>query len=55
MGIEGNKKVQNFEELTQMEKMSLSGAGKIVEVSREKFEKTMEDYKKIRFLPFALK
>lgn len=50
--LKGNKKVQNFEELTQMEKMSPGGAGKIVEVSREKFEKTMEDYKKDPFSSF---
>ena len=50
--LKGNKKVPNFEELTQMEKMSPAGAGKVTEVNRDKFEKTFSDYKKDPFASF---
>jgi GLPGLI family protein len=46
--LKGNKKVNDFDEETQIEKMR-GGAGKVVEVSREKFEKTFADYKKDPF------
>lgn len=50
--LKGNKKVENFDELTQMEKMMPGGAGKITEVPRDKFEKTFSDYKKDPFASF---
>lgn len=50
--LKGNKKIENYEEKTQMEKMSPGGGGKIVEVTREKFEKSFDDYKKDPFSSF---
>lgn len=50
--LKGNKKVENFDELTYMEKIQPGGKGSKLEVSREKFEKTMEDYKKDPFASF---
>jgi GLPGLI family protein len=47
--LKGNKKVENFEELSYIEKISPGGAGKLTTVSREKFEKTMAEYKKDPF------
>ena len=47
--LKGNKKIENFDELTYMEKMRPGGAGSVVEVSREKFEKTFNDYKQDPF------
>lgn len=44
--LRGNKKVADFQEQTEMEKMRPGGAGSVVNVSREKFEKTFNDYKK---------
>ncbi|MDR2204944.1 MAG: GLPGLI family protein [Flavobacteriaceae bacterium] len=50
--LQGNKKVNDFDEKTQMEKIMPGGAGSIVEVSREKFEKSFDDYKKDPFSSF---
>lgn len=50
--LKGNKKIANFEEVTMMEKMSPGGAGSLVEVPRDKFEKTFNDYKKDPFASF---
>lgn len=47
--LKGNKKVDNFEELSYIEKISPGGASKRVEVSREKFESTIADFKKDPF------
>lgn len=47
--LRGNKSVKDFEELTYMEKMRPGGAGSVVEVSREKFNQTFNDYKKDPF------
>lgn len=45
--LKGNKKINDFKELTYLESVSPGGdGGKVVEVSREKFEKTFNDYKK---------
>ena len=47
--LKGNKKVDNFEELSYMEKISPGGNSKRVEVSREKFETTIAEFKKDPF------
>lgn len=47
--LKGNKKVQNFEELSYLETVSPGGAGKLTIVPRVKFEKTMAEYKKDPF------
>ena len=47
--LKGNKKVDNFEELSYMEKISPGGNSKRVEVSREKFETTIVEFKKDPF------
>ncbi|MGZ5192347.1 MAG: GLPGLI family protein [Kaistella sp.] len=48
--LKGNKKVENFNEITYLESISPGGSGgKVQEVSREKFEKTFNDYKKDPF------
>lgn len=49
--LKGNKKVENFEELTYGEKLGAKMGQKVndLEVSREKFNKTFEDYKKDPF------
>lgn len=47
--LRGNKKVENFEELSYAEKISPGGSGKLAIVTRNKFEKTMEQYKKDPF------
>ncbi|WP_312822362.1 GLPGLI family protein [Epilithonimonas sp.] len=47
--LKGNKKVDNFEELSYIEKVSPGGNTKRVEVSREKFETTIADFKKDPF------
>ncbi|QOW11082.1 GLPGLI family protein [Kaistella flava (ex Peng et al. 2021)] len=45
--LKGNKKVENFKESTYLESVSPGGdGGKVVEVSRDKFEKTFGDFKK---------
>lgn len=45
--LKGNKKVPNFNEITYAESISPGGdGGKVVEVSRDKFEKTFGDFKK---------
>lgn len=46
--LKGNKKIENYSETSFAESLS-GGSGKIVEVSREKFEKTFNDYKKDPF------
>lgn len=50
--LKGNKKVNNFEEYTYLEKMRPGGTGQVVEVNREKFEKTLSDYRKDPFASF---
>ena len=47
--LKGNKKIDNFEELSYIEKVSPTGQGKLVEVSRDKFETTIADFKKDPF------
>ena len=47
--LKGNKKIDNFEELSYIEKISPGGNAKRVEVSREKFESTITDFKKDPF------
>lgn len=47
--LKGNKKVNNFEELSYIEKISPGGSAKRVEVSRDKFETTIADFKKDPF------
>lgn len=42
--LQGNKKVDNFEELSYAEKIS-GGSSKVTEVSKEKFNKTFNDFK----------
>lgn len=45
--LKGNKKVENFNEIPYIETVSPGGdGGKVVEVSREKFEKTFGEFKK---------
>lgn len=45
--LKGNKKVPDFKEITYLETVSPGGdGGKVVEVSREKFNKTFGDFKK---------
>ncbi len=45
--LRGNKKVPDFKETTYVETVSPGGdGGKVVEVSREKFDKTFGDFKK---------
>jgi len=43
--LQGNKKVENWEELSYGEKIS-GGSAKVTEVSKEKFYKTFNDFKK---------
>lgn len=48
--LKGNKKVENFNEITYLESISPGGSGgKVSEVSREKFDKTFNDFKKDPF------
>ncbi|UFK96676.1 GLPGLI family protein [Kaistella faecalis] len=48
--LKGNKKVENFNEVTYLETLSPGGnGGKVQEVSREKFTKTFTDFKKDPF------
>lgn len=48
--LKGNKKVENYNELTYMESISPGeNGGKVSEISREKFEKTFNDFKKDPF------
>ncbi|MDP2452910.1 MULTISPECIES: GLPGLI family protein [unclassified Kaistella] len=45
--LKGNKKVDNFKEATYLESVQPGGdGGKVVEVSRDKFEKTFGEFKK---------
>lgn len=45
--LKGNKKVEDFKEITYLETISPGGdGGKVVEVTREKFAKTFGDFKK---------
>lgn len=45
--LKGNKKVADFKEATYLESVSPGGdGGKVVEVSRDKFERTFGDFKK---------
>ncbi|MDO5615145.1 MAG: GLPGLI family protein [Cruoricaptor ignavus] len=50
--LKGNEKVNNFEEVTYVEKITPGGAGAITEVPRERFEKTFAEYKKDPFSSF---
>lgn len=44
--LKGNKKVDNYSEITYAESVSPGGdGGKVVEVSKEKFDKTFNDFK----------
>ncbi|MGV4415078.1 GLPGLI family protein [Chryseobacterium sp. T1] len=47
--LKGNKKVDDFEELSYVEKIAPGGSGKRVEVSREKFETSINEFKKDPF------
>ncbi len=47
--LKGNKKVENFEELSYIETISPGGSPKRVDVSREKFETSIADFKKDPF------
>mgnify|MGYP003603853152 CR=1 FL=1 len=48
--LKGNRKVENFNEVTYLESISPGGnGGKVQEVSREKFDKTFNDFKKDPF------
>lgn len=48
--LKGNKKVENFNEITYIESITPGGSGgKVSEVSREKFDKTFGDFKKDPF------
>ena len=47
--LRGNKKVENFKELSYAETVTPGGAGKLTLVTRDKFEKTMAEYKKDPF------
>lgn len=48
--LKGNKKVENYSELTYLESVMPGGSGgKVQEVSREKFDKTFAEYKKDPF------
>jgi GLPGLI family protein len=47
--LKGNKKVSDYQEISYAEKVRPGGLGNIVDVSREKFEKTFSDYKKDPF------
>lgn len=45
--LKGNKKIENYNETPYIETVMPGGdGGKVVEVSREKFNKTLEDFKK---------
>ena len=47
--LKGNKKIDDFQEESYAEKVRPGGAGRVVEVSRDKFEKTFSDYRKDPF------
>ena len=47
--LKGNKKVNDYQEESYAEKVRPGGAGSLVEVNREKFEKTFSEYKKDPF------
>ncbi|WHF50796.1 GLPGLI family protein [Chryseobacterium gotjawalense] len=47
--LKGNKKVENFEELSYLEKLVPGSGGKLTTVSREKFESTFSSFKKDPF------
>ena len=47
--LKGNKKVADFQELSYIETISPGAGSKRVEVSREKFESTIADFKKDPF------
>ncbi|MBU4538870.1 MAG: GLPGLI family protein [Weeksellaceae bacterium] len=48
--LKGNKKVENFNEVTYLESISPGGnGGKVAEISRDKFDKTFNDFKKDPF------
>lgn len=48
--LKGNKKVENFNEITYIESITPGGSGgKVSEISREKFDKTFGDFKKDPF------
>lgn len=48
--LKGNKKVENFNETTYIETIAPGGnGGKVSEISREKFDKTFNDFKKDPF------
>lgn len=48
--LKGNKKIENYQEVSYLEKMqNRGGTNRIVEVTKEKFNKTFNDYKKDPF------
>jgi GLPGLI family protein len=47
--LRGNKKVENFKELSYAESITPGGAGKLTIIPRDKFEKTLAGYKKDPF------
>ena len=48
--LKGNRKVENYSEISYLESISPGGSGgKVTEIPREKFEKTYEEYKKDPF------
>ncbi|SFI37091.1 GLPGLI family protein [Halpernia frigidisoli] len=47
--LRGNKKVENFQELSYAETITPGGAGKLTVIPRDKFEKTLAEYKKDPF------
>jgi GLPGLI family protein len=47
--LRGNKKVENFKELSYAESITPGGAGKLTIIPRDKFEKTLAEYKKDPF------
>ncbi|MGC4129801.1 MAG: GLPGLI family protein [Bergeyella sp.] len=47
--LKGNRKVENFEELSYVEKIAPGGESKRIDVSREKFESSMANFKKDPF------
>ena len=47
--MKGNKKIENYNEVPYIETVTFGGGTKLTEVSKEKFEKTYNDYKKDPF------
>lgn len=45
--LQGNKKVKDYTEYSYIENLMQAKGGKVNELTREKFEKTFSDFKKI--------